>query len=103
MPLGWINQNANFLDFVPILNKTSNKAILETELVNNLIRAYWDYYKELIINTQFIPCVLYLIFMLNWIMYALNDSNQNDPGIVFVIIYTPLVGICMMFIANQIM
>ena len=61
-------------------------------------------YKEKILKTQFLPFLMYLIGMINWMCYALADHEWNRKNSrTYHVIYFPMLGFVLMFIINQIL
>ena len=44
-------------------------------MVNCLLFENWDMYKHKILKTQFIPFIVYLVAMVNWMIYLLKDDE----------------------------
>ena len=79
MDLKWMTRgNLQFLDLVPIINKTKNQAFLQTTFMNCLIDAFWDENYKVIVKTQFIPSICYQFTMINFMAYTLN--GEDDLG-----------------------
>ena len=111
MQLGWISRipdQGQFLGLVKILNSTSNKSVLETNFVNCLLVANWELYKKKIFETQFVPFMVYLFSIINFMCFALDDKNLIYDGVdndlrFYNGVYYPALGFCYMFVINQIM
>ena len=120
MHLGWLTtgedsekQPKNFLTLVKILNRVSNKEILQTNFVNCLIENYWEVYKDKIMKTQFIPFCIYLASILFWFMFSLRDDEDNSMDVqwsswpnkqspAYLCIYFPMIGFITVFMSNQV-
>ena len=60
MDLRWMKRKDKcFLDLVQILDRISNKTILETSFMNSLVDAFWHSYSRQIMKKQFLPSLAY--------------------------------------------
>ena len=101
MSLKWMTRkDKSFLDLVDILDRTSNKTILQTTFMNSLVDAFWGIYSKQIIWKQFIPSMAYQFFMVNFMAFSLIDEEKGDFSILF---YDPIIGCNVMFIINQVL
>ena len=94
----WLMQGGKtFLDLVDTLNETSNKAIMSSKFVSVLLSGFWEKYSQEILWTQFVPYLAYLCGMLTFLLYMLTEKLE---GYLSDLLYFPLFGWCVVFIAN---
>ena len=99
LSIKWLKQgDRNFLDLVQILNDTKNAEIYPTSFVRSLLSGYWDRYYQKIYRTQFRPFVIYMIAMISFLVFALQE-NVNDKAH-YSLVYFPLFSFCSVFILN---
>ena len=99
-------QDTNFNDkLILTLNKTRTDAIIETEFVKAVFAANWRRYQRLIIRTQLLPFICYLIISISYLTYALKDkeSERYQLNPTYHLIYYPLFGCNLTFSLNQIL
>ena len=76
MNLAWLTRNKNnFLTFVETIAETKNRAIMQTTFVNSLFEQYWETYQMKIFWVQFVPYLLFIIFMLQYTIFELRDQE----------------------------
>ena len=79
MGLRWMRRNkGNFLTLVLKINKSKNSAILQTTFVNAIFEEYWEFYQIQILYTQFVPYVIFLIAMVQFMVFSIRDRDWLD-------------------------
>ena len=63
-----------------------------------LLEGYWNKYYDKIFWTQFLPFMCYMVGIMSFLLYALQD-NVNER-VEFAVLYYPLLGYCMLFMVN---
>lgn len=105
MNLKWLTRgDKNFLDLIEFVKDNKNRDLLQTAFINSLFTTYWKVFQARIYWTQFVPFVVYLAAMINFILFILTFYTEiNTPTMWQHGMYYPFFAFCAVMTINNIM